>query len=80
MTVVVVQMSRKGTVSGMTVGTPDGVGRNQVLAVAVAAAAATMVVDRTGTTVVDLITFATHSEHFSGRRREQRSWNRNKQN
>lgn len=70
-------MSRKGTVGGMTVGTPDGVGRNQVLAVAVAVAAG-MVVDRTGTTVVDLITFATHSEHFSGRRREQRSWNRNK--
>lgn len=70
--VTVVQMSRKGTVGGMTVGTPDGVGWNQVLAVAA--------VDRTGTTVVDLITFATHSEHFSGRRSEQRSWNRNKQN
>lgn len=62
-------MSRKGTVGGMT----DGVGRNQVLA------AAAVMVDRTGTTVVDLITFATHSEHFSGRRREQRSWNKNKQ-
>lgn len=70
--VIVVQMSRKGTVGGgMTVDRPDGVGRNHVLA---------MVADRTGTTVVDLITFATHSEHFSGRRREQRSWNRNKQN
>lgn len=69
--VIVVQMSREGTVGGMTVDSPDGVGRNHVLA---------MVADRTGTTVVDLITFATHSEHFSGRRREQRSWNRNKQN
>lgn len=75
--VIIVQMSRKGTVGRMAVGTPDGVGWNQVLAVAAAAAA---VVDRTGTTVVDLITFATHSEHFSGRRSEQRSWNRNKQN
>lgn len=37
------------------------------------AAAAVKVVDRTGTTVVDLITFATHSEHFSGRQPEQRS-------
>lgn len=72
--VIVVQMSRKGTVGGgMTVDSPDGVGRNHVLAI--------MVADRTGcTTVVDLITFATHSEHFSGRRRDQRSWNRNKQN
>lgn len=72
--VIVVQMSRKGTVGGgMAVDSPDGVGRNQVLAMAMA--------DRTGcTTVVDLITFATHSEHFSGRRRDQRSWNRNKQN
>lgn len=80
-------MSRKGTVGRMAIiaGTPDGgVGRNQVLTVATTAATTGKVVmiDRTaaGTAVVDLITFATHSEHFSGRLREQRSWNRNKQN
>lgn len=78
-------MSRKGTVGRMAiiVGTPDGVGRNQVLAVATTATTDKVVmIDRTaaGTAVVDLITFATHSEHFSGRLREQRSWNRNKQN
>lgn len=66
-------MGRKGTVGGMTVGTPDGVGWNQVLVVAAAATAAAMVIARAGTTVVDLITFATHSEHFSSRRWEQRS-------
>lgn len=79
-------MSRKGTVGRMAiiVGTPDGVGRNQVLAVATTAATTGKVVmiDRTaaGTAVEDLITFATHSEHFSGRLLEQRSWNRNKHN
>lgn len=59
--VAVVHMTRtEGTVGGMTVGTPGGEGRNRMLAVAVATVA-DMVVDRTGTTVVDLITFATHS-------------------
>lgn len=83
-------MSRKGTIGRMAIiaGTPDGVGRNQMLTVATTAATKTattgkeVMIDRTttGTAVVDLITFATHSEHFSGRLREQRSWNRNKQN
>lgn len=82
-------MSRKGTVGRMAIiaGTPDGgMGRNQVLAVATTATATTgkvVMIDRTTTgtcAAVDLITFATHSEHFSGRLREQRSWNRNKQN
>lgn len=84
-------MSRKGTIGRMAIiaGTPDGgVGRNRMLTVATTAATKTattgkvVMIDRTttGTAVVDLITFATHSEHFSGRLREQRSWNRNKQN
>lgn len=76
-------MIRKGTVGGMTAGAPDGVGRNQVLIVntgATTAATELVVIDRTAcNAVVYLITFATHSEHFSGRLREQRSLNKNKQ-
>lgn len=60
------QLGRESTIGGMSgcSAADDGVGRNRVL---IGVTTCRVVVKSTGTTVVDWVTFTTHSEHFFGR-------------